>query len=163
MDTYPTNPFNTGKYAKLVEGANKFRLFDMVDGWEVWGDKADGGRTVTRYPMAELNDIAKDDRNAAKYFRAYKAWNYKAEKVQILNLTQRSIIEPIIAYTHNDKWGDPVSGLFDLVINRTGEGLDTAYTVQADPKEPFSWKGKEDPTLDLTALYRNEDPFGENN
>jgi hypothetical protein len=49
-----------------------------------------------------------------------------------------------------------------LAINKTGEGLDTEYSVIANPKEPVSdvvKKAYKDTPINLQALLTGENPF----
>jgi hypothetical protein len=152
---YQQNPYNkTGKYTKLKEGNTRLRLFEHINGWEYWTDE-DGKRTPHR--VKDLDLIPLKLRPEAKYFFAYVVWNYGESNTQILSITQRSIIEPLSVLYHDADWGKG-EGLdkFDVVIARTGEGLETQYGVTPKPHSEF--KEKLD-SVDLKALFENGDPF----
>ena len=170
MEKMPENPYaSKGGYTKLKEGKTQVRMFDFVEGWEYWIDKdgnivprsakaGEGGKPI-RIKLNELEDQKPETRKEAKYFRAYKVWNYDAEAVQVLQLTQRSIIEPLITLSYDEDWGKVEKGEYDIVISRTGEGLETEYQVTPKPKKDFDWSGKENTTVNLEALFAGENPF----
>ena len=98
----------------------------------------------------------KPDTNV-KHFWAFPVWNYDASRVQVMELTQKSIMGSIKSYVENKKWGDPTG--YDLVVTRTGEGLETEYTTIAEPHSPA-------PKADISkvnakALFGGGDPFSE--
>ena len=97
-----------------------------------------------------------------KPFWAFIVWNYQFKRVQILELTQKSIMTYIKkALVDNVKWGDPK--MYDITVNKTGEGLDTEYTVAGEP--PLSEPSEEikiaftNKYINLEALYEGADPF----
>jgi hypothetical protein len=69
-------------------------------------------------------------------------------------------MEALTQYLYSPKWGDPTA--YDVLIHKSGEGLETRYQVTVDPKEALD-EGivtlYQDMQLDLAALYRGEDPF----
>src|SRR3990167_2619164 len=127
----------TGNYMKLQEGENKFRILSSaIVGWEYWNEDKDGNRKPIRKHMDEdliMSEIQEPDK--VKKFWAFIVWNYKDESIQILELTQNGIKKDLQALINNKKWGSPID-TYDLVVTKTGTGLATKYTTQADPKEP---------------------------
>jgi hypothetical protein len=63
-----------------------------------------------------------------KFFWAMAVWNCAAKAVQVLEITQASIIGPIEELLVNSDWGDPRE--YDLTINKKGEGLETEYSAR---------------------------------
>lgn len=67
----------------------------------------------------------------------------------------------IKALVQNPKWGDPKK--YDIAITKTGDGLDTEYTVQGEPpiNDPSDEivKAKKNKPINLEALFDNADPF----
>ena len=103
------------------------------------------------------NAKVNDSGHFQKHFWAFIVWNYELEKPQIMEITQSTIQAAIEAYTLNKKWGDPVG--YDLVITRTGDGLETEYTVIA---EPHSEAPKADISkIDLESLFAGADPYSD--
>jgi hypothetical protein len=95
-----------------------------------------------------------------KHFWAFIVWNYKEKRIQILELTQKSIMQTMQVYIKNPKWGNPRE--YDFIVSRTGSGLDTEYAVSVNPKSPLEESisvamGKQN--ISLEALYEGLDPF----
>lgn len=87
-------------------------------------------------------------------------YNYGAKKVQILEITQKTIQQRIMNLANNPKWGDPAA--YDLVVTRTDNGAKTDYTVQPDPKEPVAEEVKkayQNTPINIEALFAGDDPF----
>jgi len=154
----PEKPSN---YMRFEKGENRFRILSSpILGWERWED-VEGGRKPVRIPLNE-NHTADYE---WKHFWAMVVWNYKAKAVQILEVTQSTIQKWIRANVKNVKWGDPkgVDG-YDFVVTRTGDGLDTEYQIQSDPKEKLDagiMQMYKDMDINLGALFDGEDPFAE--
>jgi len=98
-----------------------------------------------------------------KHFWAFVVWNYKDEKVQILEVTQKGIMKAIRNLVNDEDWGDPKN--YDLVVTREGEGLETEYSVNPKPKTELD-KGIQvfykDLNINLEALFDGDDPFSTN-
>ena len=90
-------------------------------------------------------------------------YNYQEEKIQILEITQKGIQKGIRALSRDIDWGSPLN--YDLVVTREGKELNTKYQVNPKPAKNLDkgiQKLFEDMHIDLTALYRNDDPFKSN-
>lgn len=148
-------------YMKLEQGSNRFRvLSSAIVGTEYWKDTDEGRKPIRKRPDERIsgNEINPDER--PKHFWAFVVWNYESEMVQILELTQKTIMRAIRAYTKDDDFGDPKG--YDIVINREGEGLETEYTTRAKPPKKLDEDIKaayESMDINLEALYDGEDPF----
>ena len=59
-------------------------------------------------------------------------WNYNTESLQIMEITQKTIMAQLLALINNPKWKDVKS--FDITITRTGKSLETSYSVVPEPK-----------------------------
>jgi hypothetical protein len=97
-----------------------------------------------------------------KHFWAFVVYNYDAKQIQILEVTQKSIMNGIKALVDNVKWGDPKR--YDITITRTGEKLNTEYSVQPNPHEPLADDIKdlyEHTSVNLEALFDGADPFAQ--
>lgn len=153
---------NSGKYMKLQQGENRFRVLDSaITGWEYWTED-NGKRTPHRVkdktviPMSEFNRAD----GKVKHFWAFPVYNYDAKEIQILSLNQKTIMQAITMLVKNPKWGDPKH--YDIVIHKTGQQLETSYTVSPDPKEPIDAgveQAYKDMHINLEALWTNGDPF----
>jgi len=175
MDFLPDDyqiPVEAGNYMKFKDDENIFRVLSSpILGYEYWIDTEDGKRQPIRKTMTEIIDISKvPDPSEIKHFWALVVYNYKASynsvkkeyigKVQILEITQKSIQKTMRALAGNPKWGNPRD--YDLVVSKTGQKLETRYTVTPDPKAPLDPKIKkqyESMTINLEALFEGLDPF----
>ena len=162
-DFLPAGYKETGNYMKFSDGENRFRILSSaVVGWEYWNEDSDGNRKPVRKHLDEpliTSEIQEPDK--VKKFWAFVVWNYQEEAIQILELTQKGLKNAIQALTVNKKWGTPVNS-YDLIINKTGTGLTTKYTVTPDPKEKTTdliLEALKNKPVDLEALFRGEDPF----
>ena len=154
-------PTSSGNYMKYAEGAKKLRILSApIIGHEYW--TRDKKPVRSREPFQGVPEDAKleDGKFKPKFFWALAVWNYAAKAVQVLEITQASIIGPIEELIANSDWGDPRE--YDLTINKKGEGLETEYSVQPSPEKPVPEEALAQlkaTQIDLEALYRGEDPF----
>jgi hypothetical protein len=154
-------------YMKLEKGKNKFRILgSAVVGNEYW-KTVDGSRRPIRKRLGEsipASDIEINPRSGelekVKHFWAFPVWNYQANKVQILELTQKTVMKAVTGLVENEDWGDPKD--YDLTVSRDGDGLDTEYTVAPSPHKQVAVEVTESlkqATINLDALFEGEDPF----
>lgn len=138
----------------LDEGQTKIRvLSSAVVGEQTW--KQEGEKKVPERFVVGEAPLFGDDGKEPQYFWAFLVFNYTAERVQIMQITQKNIRTKIQAYLDNDAWGDPKK--YDLVITRTGTKLlDTVYEVVANPHSDY--KG-ETPDINLDEWFKGNDPF----
>ena len=152
----------TSNYMRFKEGENTFRILsDAIIGWKWWIDNKNGNRKPIRVKTEDeivLGEI--DDPQKIKHFWAFVVYNFDAEKIQILEITQATVRKPIKALSQNTKWGDPKN--YNIVVVKTGEGMDTEYQVTPEPKEKLNSeiiKKYENMEINLDALFEDEDPF----
>lgn len=156
-------PQAEGNYMKLQEGENTIRIMSSaIIGWEYWTKENKPVRARDKWEEMPTDiKIGKDGKATIKHFWAFVVWNYNTKKIQILELTQVSIMGAIKALVDNKKWGDPKG--YDITITRTGEGMETEYQTMPNPHEDapeeaqIKYSAK---VIDLEALYDNGDPFG---
>lgn len=151
---YPSN------YMKFEDGENTFRvLSSAVTGFSYWTTSKKPVRSKMMFEETPDDaQLSKEGKFQPKHFWAFVVWNYKAERVQILELTQKSIQDAILALVNNKKWGDPVK--YDITVSKAGEGLDTEYTVMPNPHSPADGKWFADAeAVNVQALFSNGDPF----
>jgi len=158
-------PKTIGSYMKFnKEGDFRFRvLSDYIVGWESWVDKKpirwEGD--YENPPSPDDIDSKGGDPEKIKHFWAFIVWNYEDEAVQILEITQKTIMRSLIKYHQDEDWGDFKE--YDIVVSRSGMLLeDTEYSTIPKPKKPVASDIKEayaKKPIDLTALYRGADPF----
>jgi len=164
-------PSLTSDYLKIKEN-EKHRIRIMgtskdpstfIQGWEAW----DHDNKPHREPYElgkpcskELKDI---DRNASpKLFWMFTVYHVDEERAKVFAVTQRTIKDPILAYSKNPKWGDPRNYIIE--IGRTGSGMETEYTVIAEPPiEPPDQKIIDimnEAAIDVRACLTDSNPFG---
>lgn len=149
-------PKMEGNYFKLKKGSNTFRILSpTIVGYEYWTKDRKPIRATE--PWEEIPEDAKRAENGAfqKHFWAFIVWNYGAKKVQIMEITQKTIKDAIEAYVENPKWGDPTK--YDFVVKAEGDDLERTYTVIAEPhsEAPEAFIGN----INLKAFFTGEDPF----
>lgn len=155
-------PIKPSRYMKLKNPENTFRMLaDPITGYEWWEDTPDGKRTPVR--RSEDEGIALDgtiEEDTVKFFWAFPVWNYTDQAVQILELTQMSVIKAVRALWNSKKWGDPKN--YDITITKTGDKLETRYAVMPEPPtklDDMIVKLFKETPVNLEALYAGEDPW----
>ena len=152
-----------GGYMKFVKGVNRFRIMCApIVGWEWWEETSEGKKTPKRVKIDTKIDVTTvSDPESIKRFWAMVVYNYEAKKLQILEITQKGIQKTLTSYAGDSDWGSPV-GTYDIVITRTGDGLETEYGVMPKPKSDMD-EGivqlYKDTDISLGALYEGGDPF----
>lgn len=157
-------PNKNDKYMKWEQGENRFRIMSSpILGFEWWTDGEDGSRKVHRVPMGlniPTNEV--EDPSSIRHFWAMIVWNYKANAIQILEVTQKLIQQSLRAYAKDEDWGSPVNK-YDIVVTRSGTTKeDTKYEVMPKPAKPTDEKILEEmknTPIRLEALYEGADPF----
>ena len=161
-------PSSTSHYMKVEEGQNKIRILSSaIVGWEYWQDTEEGKRKPIRVKSwEEIPKIIKGvtiGRNKPKHFWAFVVWNYKIKEIQILEVTQKSVMNGIETLIKTDEWNDPRE--YDLTITRkkTGSEIrDVEYSVVPNPQKPVDPETLErykTMTIDLEKFYKGGDPF----
>jgi hypothetical protein len=128
---------------KLQSGENRFRILGpAIDGSLFWQDDGKGGRHPVRRrrdePIedSELGVNSQGQREQARSFLAFPVWNYKTGCVQVLELTQITILGSLEGLALNEDWGDPINK-YDIAITKTGTDKNsTKYTVTPFPPKP---------------------------
>jgi hypothetical protein len=149
----------TSNYMKFkAEGPHKFRaLSSAIIGYEYFKDNNKPVRSKT--PFEETPGIKKGGK--ISHFWAFVVWNYAAKRIQILEITQKSIQTAMQAYVKNPDWGNPKT--YDITVNRKGMTVnDTEYTVMPSPHKPLDPEIAQkfsDAKINLEALFEDADPF----
>lgn len=169
-------PEGSSRYMKLEDGKNRLRILGSFEdgsaimGTEYWKTKEDGKRTPIRLKPGvpvqadelELNSYGEPE--MPKHFWILPVWNYQAKQVQLLEITQKSIMGAIKNLAQDEEWGSPQE--YDLTITRTGEKLKTEYAVVPSPRKDIDAAAvAEYKTLNINikALYDSGDPFAQTN
>ncbi len=156
-------PAEEGGYMRFKKGENLFRILaSPIIGWETWEDTKEGRRPIRKRmddPFV-VNDV---DPEEVKHFWAMPVWNYTAKRVQILEITQKTIQKVIKQLARQKAWGSPLG--YDIDVIREGEGMETRYNVVPSPPkdlDPEIDKVFKAMTLNIEALYDGDDPFADN-
>lgn len=148
-------PAGSNSYMKLQDGENKVRILSKpIIGWLDWKDKTPHRFRMNARPEKPLTD------KPIKHFWAFLVWNYSANAVQILEITQSTIQKSIQDLSKDDEWGAPF--FYDIKITRKGKDLATEYSVTPSPKKDLSDEIKKaalDKPAYLDALYDGADPW----
>src|SRR4051812_1123881 len=102
-----TIPQGASNYMKLSEPENKFRVLDSaITGYELWvSGKPKRFKSVNDFTEADLvnADINKftGNRKTPQYFWAFPVFDYKNEKIAILEVTQVSVMRGIEDYLND--------------------------------------------------------------
>ena len=150
------------RYLKLQQGENNFRvLSSAIIGYEYWNNDNKPVRNKSGWAKRPVDVKTKDDGSYdIKHFWAFVVWNYEESKIQIMEITQKTIMNPIKALVDNVKWGDPKE--YDLTITKVGDGFETKYTVMPNPKTEIQKEIQEEfnsTPVDLEMLFESKDPF----
>lgn len=160
-------PVSGGNYMKLQAGKNKFRILDKpIFGMEFWIEK-DGKRHPERRTMDQKIDpkelpfdVKTNKKVVPKHFWCFPVWNYTTEQIELLEITQKTLMQSITELSQNEDWGS-VYG-YDMNVNKAGEGLETTYTLTPSPKKPLDPGMKQlykDMHINLEAMFTGDDPF----
>ena len=116
------------KYMRFEGGDNKFRFLDKpLVGYEYWvhadglivqrDEKPQQGNKPVRIAKPTTGDpsIPVDVFEASKEFWAMPVWNYKTEQVQVLEITQKSILRDLTGLARSKDWGSPLN--YDNVVS----------------------------------------------
>lgn len=162
MSFLPENykiPKGPSNYLKFEDGLNSIRILSSaIVGYQYFNKE--NKPIKSREPFEDVpTDIKQGGK--VKPFWAFVVFNNNEKLVQILELTQKTIMRSVKALVDNPKWGDPK--MYDIAITKTGEGLDAEYSVQGEPPiaEPLAEVkiAYENKPVNLQALFDNEDPF----
>ncbi len=150
-------PKGASPYMKFQEGENRFRILSKpIIGWEDWTED----KKPIRFHFNEKPDKSINPKKAVKHFWAMIVYNYATKDVNILQITQATIQAAITNLIKDAEWGAPYD--YDLKVTRSGEGMDTEYSVAPSPHKPLTREVIEAFTAkpcSLEKLFTNGDPF----
>lgn len=160
-DFFPTADYKvpvTSNYMKFIQGENTFRvLSSAIIGYEYFNTENKPIRSEEMFE--ETPDMKKDGR--INHFWAFVVYNYNAKRIQILEVTQKTIMTAMKALIDNPKWGSPKN--YDICITKKGSTMqDTEYAVMPEPAMPLDSAivtAFEATSINLEALYSGDDPF----
>lgn len=162
-DFFPTDDYKvpvTSDYLnKFEQGDTTFRVMSSAIVGYVYFNKENKPIRQKEVFDSTPSDIKKD--GSVKHFWAFVVWNYEAERIQILEIMQKSIMTGMKAIIDNPKWGNPKN--YDITITRKGTTMnDTEYAIMPNPHTETSDEIRNaflNKKVNLEALYDGGDPF----
>jgi len=157
-------PVSGGRYYKLVQGENNFRIISSaIVGYEYW-NLQDKPVRMKEFPKKKPVDIRPEKNGTwkVKHFWAFVVWSYENSDIEIMEVTQKTIMNAIKSLVDNAKWGNPAD--YDITITKSGNGLETTYAIMPSPKSELEPKIAEDvkkSKVNLQALFEGGNPFEE--
>lgn len=160
-DSYKA-PVSGSSYMKLQKGENVIRILsNAVTGFEYWNN--DNKPVRSKEMFSNTPDIKSDmDGNPTKvkHFWSFVVYNYDTKNIEILQINQATIQGDIQALVNDEDWGNPKG--YDIKITRSGEKLETKYSVNPKPAKPVSDEilAKYNAmNINLEALFTGSNPF----
>ena len=156
-------PVSGGGFMKLQDGVNLIRIMSSaIIGYEYWtrDNKPVRLKEMPKETPDEIKTGDDGEPSKIKHFWAFVVYNYATEAIEILQLTQVSIMKAIRDYAQDEDWGNPKG--YDIKITRSGQKLDTEYIVSAKPAKELDKevvKKFEAKKINLEALYEGKNPF----
>lgn len=155
LDANYETPQAGGKYAKLQDGKNEFRILAKpVLGWVAWEKQI-----PYRFPYNAKPD--KQFEQPLKHLWIVLVWNYNDKAVQVLEITQTMVQKALADLSRNPRWGLPYE--YDIEIHRSGKEKGTKYVVNPLPKSKLpdeAMKAALDNPVYLENLFiKDGDPF----
>lgn len=171
-------PDKRSQFMRFESGKNRIRFIgNPVSGFIFFGKvkRDDGTETVKPYRRREsegefsLEEMINHDVRmkkdgeieGQKYFVMGLVYNYQKEKLQVLEVTQKSVLKALKSYVDSEEYGHP-SG-YDLTVEKSGEGLNTEYAVVVSPPKPLSPEIENlvsETSCDLQKIFEGEYPLG---
>lgn len=157
---------DSGRYinpSKLTEEIRVRFVRPGITGFEAWNDENKPVRWEHK-PESLPANIKPDlkGNKVAKRFMAGLVYDYADDDFKILQITQRTLIDQLYKYVKDSDYGNPLS--YDIKINKTGERMETKYTLVAAPPKPLNpsiEEALEKVHCDLYALFDGNDPWAE--
>ncbi|MCP4551946.1 MAG: hypothetical protein GY834_07910 [Bacteroidetes bacterium] len=143
-------PTGGGGFTKLQTGDNRMRILsNPLMMWSIWLD----GKP-SRVPFSsEKPAKGGGQKDSVKHAWGLIIWNYATEAIEVFELDKQDIIQALTSYAKDADWGHPKN--YDIIINKTGAGMDTEYKFIAKPAKPITdiiIKAYTDSPIDLNQL-----------
>jgi hypothetical protein len=124
-------PTSGGGFTKLEPGDNKFRILSSpLMMWLIWDD---GKPKRVKFDRENKPAKGAREKDSVKHAWGLVVWNYKTEVIEVFELDKQSVIADLYKYAADEDWGHPKH--YDIVINKSGSGMDTEYSFIAKPKK----------------------------
>lgn len=128
-------PAAANNFMKIETGPNRFRIMsEVLIGWKGWKDgkpfRRAGEEKNINDDEVDIDDKFGTGKPRVNPFWAFVVWDYNTKKIEILELTQVTIIRPLVEYINGDEWGDPRE--YDLEITKE-DTKPVKYSVKPFP------------------------------
>jgi len=149
--------------------------------YECWGEASDGAVRPFRFPddptPADIEQEMGPDYSRrlnregtgpepVKFALAVPVYNFETGTIQVLQLTQKSLIKELDQTSQMEDYENLLE--WDFVMGKTGSGLTTEYTLRPVPRKAASQKGIDKAWtaaladgFDITRLIGGGNPFKE--
>lgn len=126
-------PTGGGGFTKLQSGDNRMRILsNPLMMWISWND-GKPSRIPYTDPKPKKGQGQKD---SVRHGWGLIIWNYVTEAIEVFELDKQNIISALTSHSKDPDWGHPKN--YDIVINKSGSGMDTEYKFIAKPSKPVS-------------------------
>tara|TARA_R110002049_G_scaffold106581_1_gene254010 strand:+ start:1114 stop:1695 length:582 start_codon:yes stop_codon:yes gene_type:complete len=170
--------------SKIQSGGNvRFALLDdqPLEFFECWGESSEGIKPFRFAEDPSPEDIEEEmgtdfkrrlNREGTapekvKFAIAVPVYNYDTSSVQILQLTQKSLINELDSISQMEDYADLVA--WDFVLGKDGVGLETRYSLRTAPRKKgaqadieTAWTESRDSGFDISRLLTGDNPFKAN-
>ena len=167
--------------SKLPDGGSvRFALLvaQPLEGYEAWGANAEGQSKPFRFDfeptpedvIEELGEYEPREGRGGpgtvdvKFFIAAPVYNFDSGSVQVMSLTQKSIIKELDQISQMDDYDDLLA--WDFNLSKKGSGLLTEYTLRPVPRKKGSqehidaaWIEARAAGFDISRLLTGGNPF----
>jgi hypothetical protein len=167
--------------SKLPDGGSvRFALLvaQPLEGYEAWGANAEGQSKPFRFDfeptredvIQELGEYEPREGRGGpgtvdvKFFIAAPVYNFDSGSVQVMSLTQKSIIKELDQISQMDDYDDLLA--WDFNLSKKGSGLLTEYTLRPVPRKKGSqehidaaWIEARAAGFDISRLLTGGNPF----
>ena len=166
--------------SKLPDGGSvRFAMLsdEPLEFYECWGT-CDGASKPFRFDYeptpeditSEMGDFEPREGRGGpgtvdvKFAIAVPVYNYESGKVQVLQITQKSILKELDSISQMEDYAELLS--WDFNISKKGSGLTTEYTVRPVPRKKGSqehidaaWLESKSEGFDISRLLTGGNPF----
>ena len=127
-------PSGSGGFTKLENGDNKFRI--LSNPLMMWVSWVDGKPYRSKFDLSQKPSKGPGPKDSVKHAWGLVVWNYSTSQVEVMELDKQSIISGIATHAKDPDWGHPKN--YDIVINKSGVGMDTEYKLICKPQKELS-------------------------
>ena len=167
--------------SKINDGGSvRFALLsdEPFEHYEVWGTSPDGSQKPFRFDYEPTpEDISTELGNYTpregrggpgtadvKFAIAVPVFNYEAGTVQVMSITQKSILRELDAISQEEDYSDLMA--WDFTLSKKGTGLTTEYKLRPAPRKKGSqdtidtaWEESKSNGFSLERLLTGGNPF----